>query len=69
MHPQWPVEVEVEDKFYDDLDSVISETPRTGKLILLRVFNAIVNPNLQTWDNMIGTEGIGKCNSNGILLL
>ena len=26
---------EVKDKFYDDLDSIISATPRTDKLILL----------------------------------
>ena len=31
---------EVKDKFYDDLDSVISVAPRTDKLILLGHFNA-----------------------------
>ena len=33
---------EVKDKFCDDLDSVISATPRTDKLILLGDFNARV---------------------------
>ena len=33
---------EVKDKFYDDLDNVISATPRTDKLILLGDFNARV---------------------------
>ena len=33
---------EVKDKFYDDLNSVISATPQTDKLILLGDFNARV---------------------------
>ena len=33
---------EVKDKFYDDLDNIISATPRTDKLILLGDFNARV---------------------------
>ena len=39
---------EVKDKFYD-LDSVISATPRAGKLILLGDFNAGVGTDHQTW--------------------
>ena len=60
---------EIKDKFCDDLDSVISATPQTDKLILLRGFNARVGTAIQTWEGVIGTEGIGKCNSNGLLLL
>ena len=60
---------EVKDKFYDDLDSVISATLRTDKLILLGDFNTRVGTGHQTWEGVIGTEGIGKCNSNGLLLL
>ena len=33
---------EVQDKFYDDLDSMISAKPRSDKLILLGYFNARV---------------------------
>ena len=55
--------------FYDDLDSVISASPRTDKLILLGDFNARVGTDHQTWEGVVGTEGIGKCNSNGLLLL
>ena len=54
---------EVKDKFYDDLDSVISATPRTDKLILLGDFNARVGTDHQTWEGVIETEGIGKCNN------
>ena len=38
----------VKDKFYDDLDSVISATPRTDKLIILGDFNARVGTDHQT---------------------
>ena len=40
---------EVKDKFYDDLDSVISAAPRTDKLILLGDFSARVGADHQTW--------------------
>ena len=56
---------EVKDKFYDDLDSVIS----ADKLILLGDFNARMGTDHQTWEGVIGFEGVGKCNSNGLLLL
>ena len=38
---------EVKGKFYDDLDSVISATPRTDKLILLGNLNARVDTDYQ----------------------
>ena len=60
---------EIKDKFYDDLDSVISAAPRTDKLIILGDFNARVDADHQTWEGVIGSEGVGKCNSNGLLLL
>ena len=60
---------EVNDKFYDDLDNIISATPRTDKLIHLGDFNARVGTDHQTWEGGICSEGVGKCNSNGILLL
>ena len=60
---------EVKDKFYDDLDSVISAAPRTEKLLFLGDFNARVSTDHQTWEGVIKSEGIGKCNSNGLLLL
>ena len=60
---------EVKDKFNDNLDSVISAAPRSDKLILLGDFNARVGSDHQTWEGVIGSEGVGKCNSNGLLLL
>ena len=60
---------EVKDKFYDDLDSVISAAPRTDKLIFLGDFNAKLGIDHQTGEGVIVTEGVRKCNSNGLLLL
>ena len=54
---------EVKDKFFDDVDSVISATPRTDKLILLGDFNARVGRDHQTWEGVIGTEGLKEWES------
>lgn len=60
---------EVKDKFYEDLDALLSSMKGTDKLILLGDFNARVGSNHFAWDGVIGKNGIGKCNSNGLLLL
>ena len=60
---------EVKDKFYDDLDNIISATARTDRLILLSDYNARVGTDHQIWEGVIGSEGVCKCNSNGLPLL
>ncbi|XP_016345583.1 uncharacterized protein LOC107691490, partial [Sinocyclocheilus anshuiensis] len=60
---------EVKDKFYEDLDALLSSVKRTDRLILLGDFNARVGSDNSAWDGVIGKNGIGKCNSNGLLLL
>ena len=60
---------EVKDKLYDDLDSIISATPHTDKRIILGGFNARVGTDYQAWEGVIGSEGVGICTSNCLLLL
>uniref|UniRef100_A0A8C5PLD5 Reverse transcriptase n=1 Tax=Leptobrachium leishanense TaxID=445787 RepID=A0A8C5PLD5_9ANUR len=60
---------EIKDKFYEDLDALLSSVKRTDRLILLGDFNARVGSDHSAWDGVIGKNGIGKCNSNGLLLL
>ena len=60
---------DIKDKFYEELDDIIAGTPKAEKLIVLGDFNARVGTDHQCWDGVIGRHGIGKCNSNGLLLL
>ena len=60
---------DVKDKFYEDLNDVITSTPRADKLIILGDFNARVGSDNIAWEGVIGHHGIGSCNSNGSRLL
>ena len=60
---------DVKDKFYNEIVGIISATHNTDKLILLGDFNTRVGTDNQTWEGVIGPEGVGKCNSNSLLLL
>ena len=56
-------------KFYEDLETLISAVPRSNKVFILGDFNARVGDDHLTWEGVIGKHGVGKCNSNGLLLL
>ena len=60
---------DVKDKFYKELEALISPVSQSDKLILLGDFNACVGKNHHAWEGVLGHHGIGKCNSNGIRLL
>ena len=61
---------EVKDQFvYEQLDALIAAVPKFEKLIILGDFNARVGTDHHTWSGVIGQQGTGKCNSNGLLLL
>jgi len=60
---------DIKDRFYEELDSLIAATPNRDKLFVLGDFNARVGQDHETWHGVIGKQGVGKCNSNGILLL
>ncbi|XP_053863859.1 LOW QUALITY PROTEIN: uncharacterized protein LOC128825397 [Malaclemys terrapin pileata] len=60
---------DVKDKFYEELDTLLWSVHRTDKLILLGDFNARVGCDAAAWEGVIGKNGVGKRNSNGLLLL
>ena len=60
---------DVKEKFYEDLNSVLSSVPKQDKLILLGDFNARVGRDHESWAGVLGTQGMGSCNDNGLLLL
>lgn len=60
---------EVKESFYHSLRQTISAVPKDDKLFILGDFNARVGRNYKLWRNVIGKEGIGKANPNGLLLL
>ena len=59
---------EVKNRCYDELDTIIKAVSKSDKLLLLSNFNMRVGSD-HPWNRVIGSEGIGKCNSNGLLLL
>ena len=67
--PTVTIPEDVKDKFYEELHSVIATVPRADRLIILRDFNARVGSDNISWDGGIGKYGVGRCNSNGLLLL
>ena len=60
---------ENKEAFYNQLASVLSGIPRTDKLLLIGDFNARIGRDSDKWPLVMGKHGIGKCNSNGELLL
>ena len=60
---------DIKEKFYEDLDNLLKTIPSQDKLLVLGDFNARVGTDFQTWEGIIGRNGVGKCNSNGLLLL
>ena len=60
---------ENKEAFYNQLASVFSGIPRTDKLLLIGDFNARIGRDNEKWPLIMGKHGIGKCNSNGELLL
>ena len=59
---------ENKEAFYNQLASVLSGIPRTGKLLLIGDFNASIGRDNGKWPLVMGKHGIGE-SSNGELLL
>ncbi|XP_071510818.1 craniofacial development protein 2-like [Diadema antillarum] len=60
---------DVKEQFYEDLQATISAVPKSDKLIILGDCNARVGTDYASWKGVLGKNGMGKCNSNGLLLL
>ncbi|KAI8780521.1 craniofacial development protein 2 [Biomphalaria glabrata] len=56
-------------KFFEELNSILLDIPKTEKLLILGDFNARVGSDDDIWKGVLGKFGIGRCNSNGLLLL
>lgn len=57
------------DKFYSDLQTCISSTARTDRILLLGDFNARVGSDHLAWPDCLGPFGVGSINENGQRLL
>lgn len=60
---------ETKEQSYADLDTLLCYMPVNSKFILLGDFNTRVSRDSDQWRGMIVKHGVGKINSNGLLLL
>ena len=60
---------DVNDKLYEELHSVIASVPTADKLIILGDFDTRVGSDNISRDGVIEKYGVGRYNSNGLLLL
>ena len=60
---------EEKEAFYELLSNTLHATPVSDKLLLLGDFNARVGSDYTAWPSVLGRHGMGKVNSNGLLLL
>ena len=60
---------EIKEGFCSTLRNVVKTVWITDKLIIAGDFNARVGREVENWRGVIGLNGIGKCSSNGEMLL
>ncbi|XP_076028443.1 uncharacterized protein LOC143017538 [Oratosquilla oratoria] len=60
---------EAKEAFYEELNTLVKDVPPSDKLFLLGDFNARVGANYNNWNGVLGLHGIGRLNSNGLMLL
>ena len=64
-----PTMTNPKETFYSQLKGTLRNIPSTDKLLLIGDFNARIGRENDKWPSVLGKYGIGKCNSNGELLL
>ena len=60
---------ETKEKFYEDLDQLIRSTSPNDKLLIMGDFNARAGKDQASWKSILGSQGVGKMDTNGLLLL
>ena len=60
---------DAKEQFYRQLSDLIQSTSKNNKIVLLGDFNARVGKENSSWENVLGSHGVGKANDNGLLLL
>ena len=63
-----PIMQEEKEQFYEMLGNCVSAA-EMDSVIILGDFNARVASDWKSWPNVIGKHGVGKMNSNGLILL
>ncbi|VDM06256.1 unnamed protein product [Schistocephalus solidus] len=57
------------EKVYEDLHALLEPVPKVDKSIVLSNFNARVGTDHAAWQVVLGPQGLGSCNDNGLHLL
>ena len=60
---------DAKERFCHDLKSMIAAVSTTDKLIIPGDFNARVGTDNTSREGILGTNGVGSCSSNGLMLL
>ena len=60
---------EAKEQFYEHFDQVIRSTPQSDKLVALGDLNARIGKEHSSWECVLGRQGVGKVDDNGLLLL
>ena len=57
------------DAFYEELNALVKDVSQSDELILLGDFEARADTDCNSWKGILGPHGVGKLNSNGLMLL
>ncbi|XP_014782439.1 uncharacterized protein LOC106877903 [Octopus bimaculoides] len=66
--PILDAEDNIKEEFYHQLDQQLTAVPSSDKILLLGDFNARVGKDHQLWKKVVGKDGVGNSNANGLLL-
>ena len=67
--PTLTSEEAVKDQFYEQLHETLAGISNGDKIVLLGDFNARVGRDSAVWEGVIGRNGVGNMNANGLRLL